>query len=140
MKLLPIVAATGFLATLLVSTAALADPAGDWLVSDRTATVRIRHCGGAAYCGFIARTASAPGKDEKNPDPAKRNRSVIGLEVLINMRPAGSGVWQGATYNAQDSQIYSASMSVSADDHTLNIRGCAPGGGMCGSEAWSRVR
>ncbi|MGO9132631.1 MAG: DUF2147 domain-containing protein [Methylovirgula sp.] len=140
MKLLPIVATTGFLATLLVSTAALADPAGDWLVSDQTATVRIRKCGGSAYCGFIAKTASAPGKDDKNPDPAKRNRSVIGLEVLINMRPAGSSVWQGATYNAQDGQIYSASMSVSADDRTLNIRGCAPGGGMCGSEAWKRVR
>ncbi|MGB9186999.1 MAG: DUF2147 domain-containing protein [Methylovirgula sp.] len=138
MKLSPIVATTGFLAMLFASTAALADPLGEWRVADGTAIVRIKHCG-AAFCGYIATTASAPGKDDKNPDPSKRGRSVIGLEVIIDMRAAGKNLWNGATYNAEDGQIYSASMWLS-DEKSLNIKGCAPGGGMCGSEVWSRVR
>lgn len=138
MKFLPIVATTSLLAMLFASTAALASPAGEWRVADGSATVRIRHCG-ADLCGFIAHTATPPGKDTKNPDPRKRNRSVIGLEVLINMKKARTNLWNGTTYNAEDGQLYSASM-WQTDEKTLNIRGCAPGGGVCGSEAWTRVK
>jgi len=138
MKFLPIAATTGFLALLFASTAALANPVGEWQVADGTATVRISRCG-ADLCGFIAHTSTAPGKDTKNPDPRRRNRSVLGLEVLINMKQANKNLWNGATYNAEDGQFYSASMSQT-DEKTLNIRGCAPGGGVCGSQAWTRVR
>lgn len=132
------IAATGCLALLFASTAALADPVGEWRVADGSAVVRIKHCG-SALCGYIASTATAPGKDVKNPDPAKRNRSVLGMEVLINMKPEGKNLWAGATYNAEDGLTYSASMWQTSEAG-LNIKGCAPGGGMCGSEAWTRVR
>jgi len=137
MKLLPIASAACFAALMFVATDALADPAGEWRVSDGTATVRIRKCG-AAYCGFVASTSTPAGKDEKNPDPAKRNRSVLGIETLINMRPAGENLWAGTTYNAEDGQMYSAKMSMQGEQ-SLKIEGCAPGGA-CGSEVWSRVR
>ncbi|QXX75155.1 DUF2147 domain-containing protein [Methylovirgula sp. HY1] len=138
MKASPLVAATGLLAMLFASTAALADPIGDWRVADGTATVRIRHCG-SAFCGYIATTATPPGKDFKNPDPRKRNHSVIGLEILINMKAAGNNRWTGATYNAEDGQMYSAAMSM-VSAKALKIQGCVPGSTMCGSETWSRVR
>jgi uncharacterized protein (DUF2147 family) len=138
MKLLPIVSAASFAALMFVTTAAIADPAGEWRVQDGTATVRIRKCGNA-YCGFIATTASAPGKDMKNPDPSKRGRSVIGLETLIGMAPAGENLWAGTAYNAEDGQMYSAKISLQSEQ-ALKIEGCAPGGGLCGSETWSRVR
>ncbi len=138
MKVSPIVTATGFLAMLLATTAALADPIGEWRVADGTATVRIHHCG-KALCGYIATTATAPGKDDRNPDPRKRGRSVLGLEILINMIAAGDNRWTGTTYNAQDGQYYSAALSMEGE-RGLKIQGCAPGGGVCGSESWSRVR
>lgn len=138
MKASPIVATTGLLAMLCVSTAALADPRGEWRVADGTATVRIRHCG-SAFCGYIATTSTPPGKDAKNPDPRKRDHSVLGLEILINMKAAGDNRWTGATYNAQDGQMYSAAMSMLSVG-ALKIQGCVPGGTMCGSETWSRVR
>ncbi len=138
MKASPIVAATGLLTMLFASTAALADPIGEWRVADGTATVRIRHCG-SALCGYIATTVTPPGKDSKNPDPHKRNKSVLGLEVLINMKAAGENRWTGATYNAEDGQMYSAAMSMQGAG-ALKIQGCVPGGTMCGSETWSRVR
>jgi uncharacterized protein (DUF2147 family) len=138
MKISPIVPVASFAALLFITTAAVADPAGEWRVQDGTATIRISRCG-AGYCGRIASTVSPAGRDEKNPDPSKRNRSVIGLEVLINMRPAGENVWSGTTYNAEDGQMYGAKMSLQSEQ-ALKIEGCAPGGGPCGSETWARVR
>ncbi|MGO9005965.1 MAG: DUF2147 domain-containing protein [Beijerinckiaceae bacterium] len=138
MQFSPILSAASFAALMFVASAAIADPAGEWRVADGTATVRIRKCG-AAYCGFVATTASTPGKDEKNPDPSKRGRSVIGIETLINMKPAGENLWTGTTYNAEDGQMYSAKMSMQGEK-ALKIEGCSPGGGMCGNELWSRVR
>jgi uncharacterized protein (DUF2147 family) len=123
---------------LTASTAALADPVGEWRVADGTATIRIHRCG-TALCGNVATTDSAPGKDIRNPDPAKRNRSVLGMEVLINMRPYGRNVWAGTSYDADDGQYYSTQISLDGES-ALKISGCAPGGGPCGSQIWSRVR
>ena len=138
MKLSPMIAAGAFAATMFAATAAVADPAGEWRVADGTATIRIHKCG-IAYCGVVATTISAAGKDVKNPDPSKRNRSVIGIEALINMKPNGENSWAGTTYNAQDGQYYSAKISLQGEG-SLKIEGCAPGGGACGSETWTRVR
>ncbi len=138
MKFSPIAAATGVLALLGVSTAALADPIGEWRVGDGTATVRVRHCG-SDLCGFIATTKGDPGKDDKNTDPAKRNRSVLGMEVLINLKPDGKNYWAGTTYNAEDGLTYTATVWLT-DANSLNIKGCAPGGGVCGQELWTRVQ
>lgn len=139
MRFLPIAAVTGLAALVGLSTAALADPTGEWRVGDGSATVRVKHCGGGDLCGFISSTKGPPGKDSKNPDPAKRDRSVIGMEVLINLRPAGKNYWQGSTYDAEDGLIYTATIWMT-DEDSLNIKGCAPGGGVCGQELWTRVR
>ncbi|WP_395666005.1 DUF2147 domain-containing protein [Methylocella sp.] len=117
---------------------ASADPTGEWRVADGSATVRIRKCG-AALCGSIASTRGAPGKDDRNPDPAKRNRSVLGIDVLLGMRPTGANAWSGTTYNAEDGLLYNATMTMQGD-RSLVIKGCGPNGGICGSETWSRVK
>ncbi len=46
----------------------------------------LKKCG-SGLCGFVAATRGAPGKDVRNPDPAKRSRSVLGIEVLMNLQP-----------------------------------------------------
>jgi uncharacterized protein (DUF2147 family) len=145
MKLLSTVTAAlsltflSYAALTLSSAVAIADPSGEWKVADGTATVRIRKCG-TAFCGTIASTITPPGKDEKNPDPSKRNRSVLGIEVLSNLKPAGNNLWTGTTYNAEDGQTYSAKMSLESEQ-ALKIEGCVQGGGsLCGHETWSRVR
>jgi len=138
MRVSQIVAAAGCVAMLFAATAVRADPIGEWRVADGTATVRIRHCG-KALCGFIAATVGAPGRDTKNPDPRKRGRSVLGMEILIDMRAAGPGRWVGTTYNSEDGQMYAATLTMPSPA-ALRIQGCLPGGGMCGSETWSRVK
>jgi uncharacterized protein (DUF2147 family) len=139
MKFMPtMTAALALTATMLAASPAFADPIGDWRVADGTATVRIKHCG-AALCGYIASTSTPAGKDDHNPDPSKRGRSVMGIEVLINMQKAGENVWSGTTYNAEDGQIYAAKISLQSEQ-ALQIQGCVSGGGPCGSETWARVK
>ena len=140
MKMSSIVAATGFtvvgftIAATGSSFAAADGPAGNWVVADHTAVVKISKCGGG-YCGFVAK--GQPGKDYRNPDPKKRSRSVIGIEVLFNMKPSGGESWSGETYNADDGQIYNGKVTLTGPN-TLSIEGCVPGGGVCGSQTWTR--
>ena len=136
MRRLIILTAIAF--TAICTGQANASPLGDWRVADGSAIVRIRKCG-AALCGFVASTRSAPGRDERNPDPSKRNRSVIGIEVLINLKPAGSNAWTGTSYNAEDGLYYSATVSMQSEQ-ALQVKGCGPNGGVCGSETWTRVK
>lgn len=137
MKISPILVACGFLVAGVAPSAAADGPSGEWLVQDGTAVVRISKCGSGAFCGFVAK--GQPGRDYHNPDPRKRNRSVIGIEVMFNMKPTGPNAWSGPTYNADDGQIYNGKISVSGPS-TLTVEGCVPGGGACGSQVWSRVR
>ena len=134
MKKYSMVAAVGFTLAAAGPSFAAEGPAGNWVVEDHSAVVRISKCP-AGYCGFVAK--SAPGKDYRNPDPKKRGRSVIGIEVMFNMKPSGPNSWSGETYNADDGQIYNGKITVTSPT-TLQVEGCVPGGGVCGSQGWTR--
>jgi uncharacterized protein (DUF2147 family) len=121
----------------LSSPALAADPNGDWLVAEKTAVVRIAPCGDA-LCGSIAWTKDPPGTDKNNPDPAKRSRSVIGMTILQNMKPARGNRWEGEIYNAQDGNTYSGSIALSREN-VLRIEGCVLGF-LCGGQDWTRAK
>jgi uncharacterized protein (DUF2147 family) len=121
--------------------AALADPTGTWLDKDG-GSVRIHSCG-AALCGNIASlkprhdpATGRPWTDKKNADPSKRSRPLLGVQVLISMRPNGPAKWSGRLYNADDGQIYSGNL-VEIGPRTIRVEGCAAG--MCGGESLTRV-
>jgi uncharacterized protein (DUF2147 family) len=117
-----------------------ADPAGNWLVADKTAVIRIAPCG-QAYCGTIAWT-SQPGADEHNPDPGKRNRPIVGTQILLGMKPAGGGGtggnrWDGEIYNPENGKTYSGHIILVSPD-VLRIEGCLLF--FCSGENWTRTR
>ena len=115
-----------------------ADPAGNWLVADKTAIIRIAPCA-QAYCGTIAWT-SQPGLDENNPDPSKRDRPIVGTQILMGMRPAGGGGgnrWDGEIYNPENGKTYSGHVILTGPD-VLRIEGCLLF--FCGGENWTRSR
>ncbi len=126
---------------LLVSLPAAADPIGLWRDKDGT-TIRVQHCG-PALCGSIVSMAAAndpetgqPLTDKHNPDPGKRLRPLVGLQVFIAMRPAGAGKWSGQLYNTDDGMTVTGHL-IDSGPTVLRVEGCV--GSLCGGETLNRV-
>jgi uncharacterized protein (DUF2147 family) len=113
-----------------------AEPSGEWLVKDGNARIRIEACENGLW-GFISWTRQ-PGTDRNNPDPAKRNRPIVGVPILRGMMPVKPNRWEGEVYNAENGKLYSASITLLSND-VLKIEGCVLGGLFCGGENWTRV-
>jgi len=118
------------------------EPTGIWQTQAGDARVRVSKCGGG-LCGTIVSLrdkldpqTGKPAIDDKNPDPAKANRPMIGVQLFINMQPAGPNKWSGQIYNADDGKTYTSNVSLAAPD-VLKVEGCV--GAFCGSENWTRV-
>jgi uncharacterized protein (DUF2147 family) len=113
-----------------------AEPIGEWLVANGGARIRIEPCANALW-GVISWTRE-PGVDHENPDPAKRDRPMVGVPILRAMKPVSPNRWEGEVYNAQNGKMYSANISLLSDD-VLKIQGCVLGGIFCGGENWTRA-
>lgn len=121
---------------------ALADPTGLWRGSDGSVT-RISHCG-AALCGFLASinphtdpSTGQPWKDKNNPNSSKRDRPLVGTEVLINMRPDGSGRWSGQLYNYDGGQTVAGHL-IEMNENAIRVEGCVLV--LCGGENLTRAK
>ena len=115
---------------------------GLWQTQAGDARVRVSKCGGA-LCATVASLrdridpkTGKPAVDDKNPDPARATRPIVGINLFIDMRPAGQNRWSGQIYNADDGRVYASNVSVAGPD-TLKVEGCV--GAFCGGENWSRV-
>lgn len=128
----------------LSSSLALAgQPEGIWLSEDGDTKVRVANCGGK-LCGTVVwlkhPTDSKTGKpktDILNPDPAKRSRPMLGLQVVLGLAPNGPNKWSGQIYNADDGKTYSAHMVPDAE--TAQVQGCVLGI-LCKTQKWTRSK
>ena len=122
-----------------------ADPHGIWQTEGGKAQVRLADCGGA-LCGTIIGLSEPnnpatgrPKTDENNPDAAKRSRPMIGVQILMGMKPQGPDKWSGDIYNAEDGKTYSGSFTlISATSG--KVEGCVLGGLICRGQSWTRVK
>lgn len=73
------------------------DPSGTWLSQSGDTRVRIARCG-SAYCGTIVAVRNNL-KDENNPNPALRTRSLVGVQMISGLQSSGEGAWSGSLYN-----------------------------------------
>lgn len=134
-------AACGFV--LMASAAWAGAPQGVWLSEDGGTKVRIADCGGK-LCGTViwldepndAKTGK-PKTDKLNPDPAKRGRPLLGLQVVQGLTPNGNGQWSGLIYNADDGRTYKASLRV-PDERTAKVQGCVLAV-LCKQHTWTRT-
>lgn len=119
------------------------DATGTWRMSNGKVTVRVAPCG-AALCGRVValkkpRDSEGHAKlDRKNPNPSLRERPVIGLTILSNMRESGAGKWSGTIYNPDDGKTYSSSMQLLGPS-TMKVNGCVAGV-LCKSLKFTRVQ
>jgi uncharacterized protein (DUF2147 family) len=112
-------------------------PVGEWITEDGAGHVRIRTCG-EALCGVVS-VADPNDTDRHNPDASKRNRPILGLPVLIDMKPAKSNRWEGQIYNAKNGKTYTSNISLK-NPNVLRVEGCVLGGLFCGGQDWTRAK
>jgi len=127
-----------------LATPALADPIGTWVTENGDSHVRIENCGGA-LCGNVVwlkapndPETGKPKLDTNNADPAKRSRALLGVPILLGMKPNGPGKWSGEIYNAGDGKTYSAHITE-RDANSIYLEGCVLGI-LCKTQTWNRVK
>lgn len=136
-----VLSGTILLAATVGAAAQVADPVGEWLVKEGTARIKVVSCpqgpGQPSTLWGVIWAEVNPGVDDKNPDPTMRNRPMLGVPILINMRQTQANRWDGKIYDATRGSIFDSNISVSRSD-MLEVRGCVAGI-FCGGEDWKRV-
>jgi uncharacterized protein (DUF2147 family) len=138
-----VVALTMALALMAIAPARAADPVGTWLTGDKKGKVKIVNCGGA-ICGTLSWLAepndpdtNQPKTDKNNKDTSKQSRPLIGVAIVLGMKPVGGDKWQGQVYNAEDGGIYTGSFTMTGPN-TADLKGCVMGGLLCKGQTWTR--
>src|SRR4051812_35773590 len=142
MQRIIIAIAAGLMAT---GSALAADPTGSWQTEGGKATVRIASCGGGALCGTIVSLrepndpeTGRPKTDKNNADASKRTRPMIGVPIVLSMKPNGADKWTGQVYNAEDGKTYTGHVTF-AGGSSLKLEGCALGGLVCKAQTWTKA-
>lgn len=132
-----------FVLSTLANAAYAADVEGIWLSDDGGLKVRLSDCGGT-LCGRVVwldepidPSTGKPKTDKLNPDPAKRERPLIGLKVASGFTRSGPNEWSGVIYNADDGHTYKAYLKVK-DAHTARLQGCMFNV-LCRGRTWTRA-
>ncbi|MFL4977427.1 MAG: DUF2147 domain-containing protein [Xanthobacteraceae bacterium] len=132
------------LAVLGLAGPACADPIGTWLTENGRSRVKVADCGGA-LCGTIVwlkepndPETGKPKTDKNNADAGKRSRPLIGVPIVISMKPNGSNKWSGQVYNAEDGKTYSGNLTEQGPN-AVRLEGCALGGLVCKGQNWTRA-
>jgi uncharacterized protein (DUF2147 family) len=133
------------LALIALAPARAADPLGTWLTGDKKGKVHIVNCGGA-ICGNLVwllepndPDTNKPKLDKNNADAGKKSRPLIGVPIVLNMKPNGDGSsWEGQVYNAEDGSTYSGSFTMTSAT-SAQLKGCVMGGLICKSQTWTKA-
>ena len=121
-----------------------ADPAeGDWMIDD-AARVHFAPCPAHAdrLCGTLAwlkdpyDDQGALSRDKRNPDPALRSRTLLGLPFITDLKRVAPGRWAGGkVYDSDSGMTYAAKMHTHAEG-SLKLEGCLLV--FCGARSWER--
>jgi len=111
-----------------------ADILGPWKSDGGDSRLELFKCG-EKICGkivwlkvpnYIDRNDGPVGKtkvDRKNPDPALRNRPILGLQVIKGFTATGGNRWgNGTCYNPENGKSYKCNMKL-ASPKRLKLRG-----------------
>jgi uncharacterized protein (DUF2147 family) len=121
-----------------------AEPMGTWYTADKESQVRIVNCGGA-LCGSLVwlkepndPATGRPKTDRNNADATKQNRPLLGVQIVLGMKPSGTAdQWTGQVYNASDGKTYSGSFTMTGAN-TAELKGCVMSV-ICKSQSWTRA-
>jgi len=136
------VAITGLLALALASRSACAQSAEDafglWLNPENGSNIEFYRCAGEGLCAKLTKVTDGQLTDDKNPDPAKRGQSIIGLRIMENAKKTGANKWSGMLYNRENGKSYSGTLTVKTKD-SIDLSGCVVAV-LCRTVTWTRIK
>ncbi len=128
----------------IVRPALAANPLGTWYTADKDSQVRITNCGGG-LCGNLVwlktpidPATGKPKLDKNNTDASKQSRPLLGVPIVLDMKPSGANVWSGNVYNASDGKTYTGSFTMTGEN-TAELKGCVMAI-LCKSQTWTRAK
>jgi uncharacterized protein (DUF2147 family) len=116
--------------------AAAEDAAGTWKDTETGGICSIYTCDGG-ICVKVVTPSKGREKDDNNPDPALKGRSMAGVVIMTGATKDGSDRWKGKLYNSEDGSTYTGYVIVTNKDE-VKLEGCVLGGIICKSRIWRR--
>ena len=96
---------------------------GVWVTPNGEGYVEIRKSGDAYDGTIIGGADETPRLDEKNPDPALRDRALLGLTIMEGFVYDSDRRWNnGRIYDPNTGKTYKCKLELE-DDGTLDVRG-----------------
>ncbi len=133
-----LIAAGAALALATVAYAQTAEDAiGVWQNPENKSHTEFYKCGDGV-CGKIVKVVDGQKTDDKNPDPAKRDRPVVGLVILQGAKKTGPNKWAGQLYNRADGKTYSGTLTVKSKSE-VDLSGCVAAI-FCKTTTFTRVK
>ena len=127
----------------MIGHAFAADPLGTWYTEGANSQVRISKWGGALGGALFWLTDQndengRPKTDRENADASKRNRPLLGVQIVLGMKPSSTpNEWDGKVYNAKDGKTYTGSFTMTGAN-TAELKGCVMV--FCKSQSWTRAK
>ncbi|TVQ07944.1 MAG: DUF2147 domain-containing protein [Balneolaceae bacterium] len=119
------------------------DVTGLWLSADKRGIIRIYEQDGKFYgrLVWLKEPEDDQGNtilDSKNPDPEKRDRPILGLQMVFGLEYSG-GEWRnGEIYDPESGSTYSARLRLNGSDR-MDLRGYIRLPMFGRTESWTRV-
>lgn len=125
---------------------------GKWWNQEKEAQIEIYPCDGK-YCGKIIELkepnyaandpkgmGGKPKVDRENPDPSKRERPVLGMNLVWGFSFSGGNLWErGFIYDPREGKTYKCKMTLEMPDH-LKVRGFVGISLIGKTNDWTRVK
>jgi uncharacterized protein (DUF2147 family) len=131
----------GIAAFALIATPVLAQTAEDafgvWENPENKSHTEFYKCGDGV-CGKIVKVVDGQKTDDKNPDPAKQKRAIVGLVIMQGAKKTGANKWAGTLYNRADGKSYSGTLTVKSKNE-VDLSGCVAAV-FCKTTTFSRVK
>jgi uncharacterized protein (DUF2147 family) len=132
------------LVILLLASPAAAAPQGVWLTQDGEGAIEIFDCGNF-LCGRVVwqksalRADGSVDIDDRNPDPALRQRPICGLQIIGGLAATDAATWNGGwVYDPDSGKTYHVKLTTESAD-TLRLRGYIGVPLLGESQVWRRA-
>lgn len=110
---------------------------GIWRHPDNGSLVQIYPCK-KSICAKVVRVNDPSRKDINNPNPALRNRSIVGIVIWQHGKETGPLLWSGSLYNTLDGRTYYGTVHLTGKT-TLTLSGCYLRVMLCDHRTWTKA-